>query len=358
MEGRKQLIRDFHAGQNLDIFLISAVSAVLVIRLFLHLTGYPQIGGATLHVAHMLWGGLLMLVGIVVLLSYLGRRSRQIAAFIGGIGFGTFIDEVGKFVTQDNDYFYQPAVALIYVTFVLTYLAARSIHRDVAGDPEDFLVNALQEVEHVAVNDLDREERDRALLYLQRSDQNDPLVKALEEVFHRSDLVPTPHPHPLVRLKNSVTRRYFQVASRREFHKLVIGFFLVQLGLKFLQVASILIWPETPIDLTRVLPQAQQVVEGLRFVDWAQLASSGLSAVLVAIGIYRLRFSRLKAFQMFQRSIMVSIFITQVFMFYRDEWAALSVLAFNLLVLATLNMIIELESAHEAAGTQRQGLTA
>ncbi|MGH7908854.1 MAG: hypothetical protein ACRENW_03265, partial [Thermodesulfobacteriota bacterium] len=52
--------RNFDAGNYLENFLVAAVAAVLVIRLFLKMTGYPQIGGSSLHIAHMLWGGLLM----------------------------------------------------------------------------------------------------------------------------------------------------------------------------------------------------------------------------------------------------------------------------------------------------------
>jgi hypothetical protein len=36
---------------------------VIVTRLFLALTGYPQIGNSVLHIAHALWGALLLLVG-------------------------------------------------------------------------------------------------------------------------------------------------------------------------------------------------------------------------------------------------------------------------------------------------------
>ena len=35
--------------------------AVLVTRLYLTLTGFPKVGGGGLHLAHLLWGGLLML---------------------------------------------------------------------------------------------------------------------------------------------------------------------------------------------------------------------------------------------------------------------------------------------------------
>ena len=53
----------------------------------------------------MLWGGALMLVALVLLLAFLDRTVQHVAAVIAGLGFGTFVDEIGKFLTADNDYF-------------------------------------------------------------------------------------------------------------------------------------------------------------------------------------------------------------------------------------------------------------
>ena len=50
----------------LDAFLVSAIATLIVIRIFLEATGYPQLGGGGLHIAHVLWGGLGMLAAIVL----------------------------------------------------------------------------------------------------------------------------------------------------------------------------------------------------------------------------------------------------------------------------------------------------
>src|SRR5918998_6073135 len=92
---RLGLLRDLQSGHNVELFLVSAVSAVLAIRAYLRLANYPQVGGDSLHIAHMLWGGMLMLAALLILLTFIGRASERLAAFIGGVGFGTFIDEVG-----------------------------------------------------------------------------------------------------------------------------------------------------------------------------------------------------------------------------------------------------------------------
>lgn len=43
-------------------------------RLALQLVGYPRLGGGGFHIAHLLWGGLLMLAAIVLLLGFLTLR--------------------------------------------------------------------------------------------------------------------------------------------------------------------------------------------------------------------------------------------------------------------------------------------
>ena len=115
---------------------VAFVAAVLGIRFYLELTDYPQIGGDTLHIAHMLWGGLLMMLALLMLFSFLSRDAMAVAAVLGGLGFGTFIDEIGKFVTQDNDYFFQPAVALIYVNYAYTGWNAATYLSSELEDPQ------------------------------------------------------------------------------------------------------------------------------------------------------------------------------------------------------------------------------
>jgi len=343
MRRRKPLVRDFHAASYLDLLLVSAVSAILGIRFYLHLTGYPQVGGAKLHIAHMLWGGLLMLAALVVLLSYLGRSAHQLAALLGGLGFGTFIDEVGKFVTRDHDYFYRPAVALIYIVFVLVYLAVRTIHAERHASAEEYLVNALHEMENVAFEDLDSDERDRALRYLERSDRSDPLVAGLREILGRSSVIPTPSPHPLVRLRSAAIRLYRRLADSPAFFRVLVALFVAQLVFKAGHTVYLTLAAGGELPAAVRLGAGGRGGRPLTLVEWAQLASSILSGFLILAGLLQLHTDRLRALRTLQGSVLVSIFLTQVFMFYQHQWLALGVLVFQLAVLAALNFMIEHE---------------
>ena len=119
---RKLFFRNVRARDQLEIFLLSAISSVLVIRLFLHLTGYISLGGGDYHIAHMLYGGFMMLAAVSLPLTGLGARVLSVSAIVGGVGFGFFIDELGKFITSDNDYFFNPTDGLIYAIFISLYL--------------------------------------------------------------------------------------------------------------------------------------------------------------------------------------------------------------------------------------------
>ena len=76
-------ITRFDFVQKLEWFLLSAVLMILVIRTQLWLTNYPQLGGGGLHIAHLLWGGLFMMIAIWCSLIYLNRTARTVTAAKG-----------------------------------------------------------------------------------------------------------------------------------------------------------------------------------------------------------------------------------------------------------------------------------
>ena len=64
---------------------------------------------------------------------------------LSGVGIELFIDEVGKFVTSDNNYFYGPAAALMYVFVACLVLVAHLVHGRRAHHPGEHLAAAVDQ---------------------------------------------------------------------------------------------------------------------------------------------------------------------------------------------------------------------
>ena len=142
------------------ITLLSFASSVTLTRLFLQLTGYPQIGGGEFHIAHVLWGGLLLFIAALLPLVFANRWALTWDALLGGIGVGLFIDEVGKFITTSNNYFSPLAAPIIYALFLVTVMLYQQIRRPFSRDVRVELYKALDALEEILEHDLDQGERE------------------------------------------------------------------------------------------------------------------------------------------------------------------------------------------------------
>jgi hypothetical protein len=86
-----------------EAFTIVAIATVLITRLYLQLTGYPQVGGGDLLIAHALYGGALMMLALLIGWLMLGFGARAACVVLGGIGFGLFLDERARAAGADAD---------------------------------------------------------------------------------------------------------------------------------------------------------------------------------------------------------------------------------------------------------------
>jgi len=112
--------RSYTLKAQLDTFLVCAATAVVLNRVVLIVLGYPQIGSREpggIHISHSIYGGIMMLVAIIVAISFLAPASRWWLAILGGLGFGWYVDELGKYVSNSG-YLYRGALPLIYIVFV------------------------------------------------------------------------------------------------------------------------------------------------------------------------------------------------------------------------------------------------
>lgn len=336
--GLAPFLRNIEGGDLVESFLVAAVSTILTIRLFLELTGYPILAGGVYHIAHLLWGGLLMMLAIFALLLFLNKEAKQFAAIIGGIGFGFFIDELGKFITKNNDYFFQPAIGIMYVIFVLLFLGLRMLEQRAIFSAKDYAANALESSKELILYDLDEQERARALRFLDQADQENPAVRHLTRLLLNADVRADKRPSIFARLRREFRNRYIRLIHHPWFVRTLIALF----------IAGSLYEVGTAIRTVRFADS---------FNDWGQILSSVLSGIFVLAGVLALlRRQRLASYHFFKRATLISIFLTQFFLFLKEQLSAVSALAISLAILATLSQWIAEEEgllAHERTGRSR-----
>jgi hypothetical protein len=319
---RAGLVRNVRSAEHLTTFVVSGVATVLITRLILGLSGYPQIGGKGLHIAHVLPGGLLMVVAISLLLAYVGPVIRPAAALIGGVGFGLFIDEVGKFVTSDNNYFYQPTAAIVYVVFVLIVLASRFLTNRRPIDPREQLANVVDHAVEGVAGGLSRRR----------------LAQASEQLRAVSPEVPARHetrellaacPADEVELAAPVDAA--MQALRRGFDRLAIHPLAPRVAVAVLAVQAV---------------GAPAIAAGIRFDDGlltdlpvlGVAAGSLLSASFTVRGWLQLRKkNRTRAVRLFELAVLVSLLVTQVFQFAGTQFAAVFGMLLDLVLLGLLS---------------------
>jgi hypothetical protein len=350
--------RALDMGSLLDTVLVCAVGTILVIRTQLWLTNYPQLGGHGLHIAHLLWGGLGMLIAIVVLVAFLSPVARQVGAVLGGIGLGFFIDELGKFLTSDNNYFFKPTAAIIYIFFVVFFLLARALQRRKGFTQREYLVNAIELAKDAAIRDMDVREQQRALALLDRAEPSDPLVEPVRAMLGRATIRPETVPSFLSRFLEGARDRYYRMTEHRWFVRVVTAVFVLWGLGTILEIASLLTALSAHLTgqhVVRIVGPITSKPGHFGFVRGANLVSSIVSGVLVIWGLILLRRGhRLAAYEMFERALLVSLFLTQVFLFLESQFGACVGFLTSVLLLVTVRFMQRSEQELQLATVPRK----
>ena len=336
-----------HPGttRHLTVLVVAFVVTVTVTRIFLAATGYPRIGGTTFHLAHALWGGLLLTVAVVAMLSWANRWALQLGAVLAGIGIGLFMDEVGKFITTSNDYFFPLAAPIVYLAMVLlAWIAYRSRRRHVLTDRER-LYDVLDGLQDLADGRLDSDRRAEIIGHLGhlRDEWDRPELRELSarlEEFLLSPVVTVlpPRPGPLERLHGRLLRVEERLAPEQRFRRaisllLLAGtlFFTIGIALAIL----VLVHPGSPgrdpvmtVAGARLDPRVVTVVGVVHLVG-----------TVLAWGLYLaattswFRGARLRAVRLAVASQLISLSLIDVLESYVDQFAVLQQSVFELVLL-------------------------
>ncbi|MET8230876.1 hypothetical protein ABZS77_09395 [Micromonospora sp. NPDC005298] len=316
--------RAVQAASHLQAFVLSGVVTVLALRAYLEATDYPQIGGGGLHIAHVLWGGLLLAVGLGIPLIFLGEGARTAGAIVGGVGFGLFIDEVGKFVTTGTDYFYAPAAAIIYVAFALLVLLTQAV-RGRTGRSQltaaERTANALDVV--LSAQPAGLTDRRRADVRRLVRGAGPATAAAMEQLL---DTLPRREPPPVRFWQRAAdrARRLATWATRQRW--------LVWLVVVYLVVEPVLVVVAVLLDgVTGELDQEREwgAVVGVT-------ATALVTAVLSLRAAWLLRSNRLEAFRFFKLALLVNLLFGQIFNFTVNQFNAVAVVAIDLALLGVV----------------------
>lgn len=311
---KAKLLRLGVHAQYLQLLWVTAVATVLVTRALLAATGYPQLAGGSIHFAHALWGGLLMSVGLVAALILIGPSSRAIISVVGGVGLGLFVDEVGKFITKTNDYFFRPAAAIIYVLFAgLLLLTIRVKSRQ----PNDPLSAAAAIAADGAIDGLTPRQRKRATEWLSQV-SSAPTASALQNLV---DVCPErkgwQQPAWMIRLEN----RARAIAQSR---------YVIGLGIVLMIGTSVLLagffFGDTDVTDKSPTGIAQNISSISRLFE----------AATAVVGGIRWLADHKKGYRWLYVAIFSNLYVTQIFNLTNSPFAALAELPFLGLFLAAL----------------------
>ena len=223
----------FRAGQNILITLLSFAFSVSGTRLFLEITGYPQLGGGELHIAHVLWGGLLLFAAALIPIILVNEWAITLSALVSGLGVGLFIDEVGKFITSTNDYFFPSAAPIVYAFFLLTVLVSLQVRLKRPKTARSKMYEILDRFAEVLDRDLssyEREELVQSLSEIRTSSENrdlSELASAMQNYLTTHKVtVETDRPNFLDRLRlgwMKFERKYLNRSRLRVY--VIVGLF-------------------------------------------------------------------------------------------------------------------------------------
>lgn len=328
-----RIVRNVEFTQLFDVFFITAITTILVIRFLLKITGYPSIGGSTMHISHLLPGTLLLLLALMLLLSTVNRGARGFAAFLAGLGFGLSWDELGKFITRNNNYFFHATPGLIYITFIILYLMVR-YYGQRRFTQNDYMANVLDLLKDASINDLDEREYDHAKQLLSHVSPRHHLYRATKAMLESVKPTPVRKPSILDRIVYLFKWPLLTISRQPFFPSLVISIAVVY-GFASLAAAFFLFAGASLPDSRHVASLLQgdesDIIGGI---------SASLSAVLAGTGAFWYFRNRLRrAYRSFEQGLLVNIFIGQVVLFFKSQEVALIWLAVTLLLLVNLELL-------------------
>jgi hypothetical protein len=321
-----------NAGELVLIMMVMAIGTVLLTRLCLNIMDYPKLGGEVWHIAHLVWGGTLMLFGMVLALITHGEKYKKIAAGGFGIGLGWFVDEAGKFLSVDNDYFFQPAIVVMYIFFILMFLLYRFLDKNTVKNPKVLLYQALANLEEITEKDLEKKEKRELIKKLSRiAKKVDPTVKffvlGLKNLIVKIEAIEDK--------KEKWNKKWWRELKRFSYNDIFKKRFVLVLLLVLALVYAVGgVYDAVIFSKYLFSREWNGWMYGLKiFFDF-------VTSILFMLGIYSVwRKKKSRGIGYFRLGLLVNIFLSSVFKFYLEQFLGVFSLILSVIVLTGLGRL-------------------
>lgn len=334
------LTKRLNASANLLDFLIWALISLFGIRLFLIIFNYPTVGRGNWHIAHVLWGGVFMLLGIIFFLIFYGRSAFRYASIFSGIGWGLFIDEIGKYLTRDNNYWFRPAIIFIYISFVLLFFLYRILERTSSPNRSSQWHELFESCEELANNDLELSEKKDILhkIKIYNSLSLSPNEKKLL-LDLRTLVISTPAKKDKYQfsfskfIATSLKITYNRIFRKKLIFNALFIYSLWYIGDKFVDTTKIFFYS----DKLALLQNYYSHYDFFSQTDVYMITMKFIVEIVVAIfyltGLFFwINKKSLKGIHFYQWGLLINIFLGSIFKFYFEQFSAVFSLILALIV--------------------------
>ncbi len=340
----RRLVLRYYAERYLILLLVCFAFTIAVTRLFLEITGYPQVGGGEVHLAHVLWGGLIWFAGSLLPLLFADKRAFDLSAVLIGVGSGLFMDEVGKFITISNNYFYPAAAPIIYAFFLLAILVYQIVRKESPLTPRERLYCVIEQFEELIEGDLSQIERDRLLIELDQvksseTNQNlQDLADGLLSMMQREENRLVPHRPDLLERFSRWWDRWMHALFNADVKPEWLSALWLVMGLVSVihPISSYYVFTNhisLPWFLNELLQISLRPVGGVGLLESLRLFGEGILGVvfLVAFGFGVSGRAKVAARLAFLAGLILLVLVN-LLVFYYDQFSAIIFTVFQLIV--------------------------
>ncbi len=307
------------------VIVISAASTIIVTRIFLEITSYPQIAGLGLHIAHVLWGGVALLIATYLAVLYKGKNVLNFVSILAGIGWGLFIDEVGKFITANNDYFYKPAAPIIYITFLLNLLYFFYIQKKSKTNSTSNLNDILELFEINPQKKISKSEYENLTLKLNKivksskSKEEVKLAKLLMEIVQENGFNETPNFFEKIELQ--ANRFTDTIIKNTHFLKTLTIFLVLRAFSSIIQTLVLLLITIFPEIKDYEFLQIKEL-HGLLATELVLFYSRNILSFAIAIVLlYSISTQNKRRLDYIQLALILNVAVVDIFSFYFDQFS-------------------------------------